>query len=184
MEQIPNESLKIKTGDGSLFVFQINEVSRITKEEVSESDEGSKKAKAEKTISRFHRTSGYVGKVETAVGKGQLGPSTSVYTTHGARVGSCVFFGGGIGVEVGDEGFGFVPVYSNVRFDFVDTRLTPYIDMRLGVGFGEGEVGLYGGFGTGVRIAFTPKLALSAGFIADGLTDVSGLVGFNIGFEF
>lgn len=183
MEQIPNESLKIKTGDGSLFVFQINEVSRITKEEVSESDEGSKKAKAEKTISRFHRTSGYVGKVETAFGGGRLGPSTGVYTTHGARVGSRVFFGGGVGVEVGDDGFGFVPVYSNVRFDFVDTRLTPYIDIRLGAGFGDG-VGLYGGFGTGVRIALTPKLALNAGFIADGAIDESGLVGFNIGFEF
>ena len=32
MEQIPNESLKIQTSDGSLFVFKMEEVLKITKE--------------------------------------------------------------------------------------------------------------------------------------------------------
>ncbi len=33
MEQIPNESIKIQTKDGSLFVFKMEEVEKITKEE-------------------------------------------------------------------------------------------------------------------------------------------------------
>jgi hypothetical protein len=33
MEQIPNESLKIQTSDGSLFVYKMEEVVKITKEE-------------------------------------------------------------------------------------------------------------------------------------------------------
>ncbi len=35
IEQVPNESLKIQTADGSLFVYKMSEVSKITKEEVS-----------------------------------------------------------------------------------------------------------------------------------------------------
>ena len=34
VEQVPNESLKIRTADGSLFVYQMSEVTKITKEEV------------------------------------------------------------------------------------------------------------------------------------------------------
>lgn len=32
MEQIPNESIKIQTADGSLFVYKMDEVLKITKE--------------------------------------------------------------------------------------------------------------------------------------------------------
>ncbi len=35
IEQVPNESLKIQTADGSLFVYKMSEVAKITKEEVS-----------------------------------------------------------------------------------------------------------------------------------------------------
>ncbi len=34
VEQVPNQTIKIKTADGSLFVFQMNEVTKIRKEEV------------------------------------------------------------------------------------------------------------------------------------------------------
>ena len=34
IEQIPTESLKIKTSDGSLFVYKMEEVLKIVKEEV------------------------------------------------------------------------------------------------------------------------------------------------------
>jgi len=33
IEQVPNESLKIQTRDGSVFVYAISEVEKITKEE-------------------------------------------------------------------------------------------------------------------------------------------------------
>lgn len=33
IEQIPNQSLKIQTNDGSLFVYEITDVAKITKEE-------------------------------------------------------------------------------------------------------------------------------------------------------
>lgn len=34
IEQVPNQSLKIKTTDGNIFVFKIDEVEKITKEPV------------------------------------------------------------------------------------------------------------------------------------------------------
>src|SRR3954452_12312362 len=32
IEQVPNKSIKIQTGDGSVFVYQMDEVEKITKE--------------------------------------------------------------------------------------------------------------------------------------------------------
>jgi len=40
VEQVPNESVKIKTADGSLFVFKMSEIEKITKEEVAASNTG------------------------------------------------------------------------------------------------------------------------------------------------
>ncbi|MCX7985258.1 MAG: hypothetical protein N3A63_10200 [Bacteroidetes bacterium] len=37
IEMIPNQSIKIQTGDGSIFVYSMAEIDRITKEEVSKS---------------------------------------------------------------------------------------------------------------------------------------------------
>src|SRR5574344_1115044 len=34
IEQIPNESLKVKTKDGSVFVYNLSEVSKLSKEEM------------------------------------------------------------------------------------------------------------------------------------------------------
>ena len=39
IEQIPTESLKIQTSDGSLFVYKMDEVQRITKEKVVKAEE-------------------------------------------------------------------------------------------------------------------------------------------------
>ena len=39
IEQIPNESLKIETADGSLFVFKIDEVEKMTKERIDASQQ-------------------------------------------------------------------------------------------------------------------------------------------------
>lgn len=37
-EQIPNQSLKMETSDGSIFVYQMSEVDKITKEEITSSN--------------------------------------------------------------------------------------------------------------------------------------------------
>ncbi|MBP5637250.1 MAG: hypothetical protein J6X25_07035 [Bacteroidales bacterium] len=40
LEQIPGETIKIKTGDGSIFVYQMSEVMKITKEEAPKTSSG------------------------------------------------------------------------------------------------------------------------------------------------
>ena len=40
IEQVPNESLKIETADGSIFVFKISEVEKMTKERVDAPQQG------------------------------------------------------------------------------------------------------------------------------------------------
>jgi len=40
IEQVPNESLKIETADGSLFVYKLSEVEKMTKERIGVSQQG------------------------------------------------------------------------------------------------------------------------------------------------
>ena len=40
IEQVPGQSLKVKTKDGNIFVYQMDEVERITKEQVTETNKG------------------------------------------------------------------------------------------------------------------------------------------------
>ena len=37
IEQIPNKQIKIETSDGSVFVYEMNEIEKMSKEKISES---------------------------------------------------------------------------------------------------------------------------------------------------
>ncbi|MDN5290103.1 MAG: hypothetical protein PWQ06_342, partial [Anaerophaga sp.] len=37
IEQVPNEQIKIETSDGSVFVYKMNEIAKMSKEKISES---------------------------------------------------------------------------------------------------------------------------------------------------
>ena len=66
IEQVPNESLKIKTSDGSIFVYTIPEIQKITKEEPIQTN-----FKRRKTFNRFaDNTKGYKGFVNLTGGIG------------------------------------------------------------------------------------------------------------------
>lgn len=64
IEQVPNESIKIQTGDKSVFVYQMDEVEKITKE-LSDTKKTSEKAK--KSYSEYYFFGGFSSKklVET-----------------------------------------------------------------------------------------------------------------------
>lgn len=89
-EKIPNQSLKIQTNDGSLFVYEITDVAKITKEEPIVINNKPK------------RHAGYKGFFDVGGGIGirDFGDNIfSISTSHGYQFSPYFFLGAGIGVE-------------------------------------------------------------------------------------
>lgn len=88
IEQVPNEALKIKTADGSIFVYQMSEVEKITKIEKEENlNLDSRKKNAGK---------GYRGFIDlgSSIGVGSYKESRLEFSTsHGYQIVPCFFAG-------------------------------------------------------------------------------------------
>ena len=187
IEQIPNQSIKIKTADGSVFAYNISEVDKITKEEIN-SPNGSR------TISKGYR--GFIDLGYT-IGVGDFAEDRIEFTTsHGYQTNPYLFVGAGTGVSYW---FGpatvSIPIFANLRINIPTwVTVSPYFDFKLG--YSPHDIsGFYANFSGGCRIATGRKSALNVGFgyqiqKADILfgrrnssTSVNGLA-FKLGFEF
>lgn len=166
LEQIPNESIKIQTADGSIFVYKMDEVEKITKEATSNSN---LKTQSDDKISLSYPHRGYRGFV--SIGTGITADEASEYytysvsTTHGVQVASPFFIGGGLGFDFyGDVVL--MPIFSELRFDFVKAKVSPFLGVRAGYSIGDNE-GLYASLQGGVRLKY---VSLSLAYSLQGYT--------------
>lgn len=132
IEQVPNESIKIQTKDGSIFAFQIDSVEKMTKEIIANSVSTKKVEYAWKTTPRYR---GFVGGGYTwTLRHPDLGYA-SVYTSHGIQINPYIYAGGGIEGIGFNSGGGLISVFAHVRSDLhkvTNGRVAPYIDVKLG----------------------------------------------------
>lgn len=186
IEQIPNQSIKIKTADGNIFAYNTSEVEKITKEEVKKS-------------SKYTIPSGYKGFIDLGytIGIGDFEEDRIEFTTsHGYQANPYLFIGAGVGVSYW---FGpatvSIPIFGNIRLNIpTGAPVCPYFDFKLGYSPYDLS-GFYGNFSTGCRIALGGKSALNIGFgyqiqKVEELfgkyrypTNVNGLA-FKLGYEF
>lgn len=194
IEQVPNKSIKIETSDGSIFVYQMDEVEKITKE----SPQGS---------SSKHRKSNLSGKYAGYLNVGIVSMSTSIDGYDGISVGTDVFniaisngfyisdmSSLGIGISYEDwNGTGLLPIYldSKTFFDIAGSSFQPIITGRLGYSlYPDGDFsgeGLYIYFGGGVRYLFSEKtgLMIDIGYRRQEHSGgSSGGFAFNVGLSF
>ena len=86
--------------------------------------------------------------------------SISLSTTHGFYFNGHIFAGIGIGVDFNRDR-GLVPIYTNLRYQFNNTKVvSPIISMRLGSFIGDG-LGAYGDLAFGVRFASKRDFAVN-----------------------
>ena len=192
LEVIPNETIKIKTSDGSIFVFRMDEVERTGKDEppknpapvsaVTETDKPNEKLRP--------MPSGYLFML-------RLGPNVQLFNSSSdfsAGVINAVqvnqYLSLGIGAEattyVYDEHFNssvvIFPIFFDARFYIPGNSVQPMFSMQLGYsvvgnkkdrsdGSGaydfepdNGDGGLFFGVNAGIRLQATKRMAL----IADG----------------
>ena len=124
IEQVPNQSLKVQTADGSVFVYQMSEVEKITKEE----------SKAKKSVyDHGHRGLDYsiggglmVGKGGTAMGDG--------FFEIGKRFTPNFYWGIGAGVLGGSGSDLYVPITTKFQalFPVTQSGIAPNVAVRTG----------------------------------------------------
>lgn len=184
IEQVPNKSLKIKTADGSVFVYSISDVEKMTKEE---------SITAKKNFSNNKKSlKGYKGFVDLGYTfSDENEDRVEVSTSHGYQFNNYFFLGGGIAYhDYSDAELYTIPIFANFRANFINNKIAPFGDVRIGYSTGDLD-GAYVYMGVGARLALKKKMALNLtlGYSYQDLDDEwyeAETTGFNVkfGFEF
>lgn len=135
IEQVPNKSIKIETAERNVFVFQMDEIERITKEQVSNNQ-----TRKEEQENNSGLSSGYKGMVEFGY---QLGYSQqfgmdriSLNIINGCQINPYLSLSLGKGVRYYfDLEAILIPVFGDVRIYFLDNNVSPYVSFGGGYSF-------------------------------------------------
>lgn len=140
LEIIPDSTLKIQSTDGSIFIFKMGEVEKITKEEIQKSI---KKDTTPKDIIK----KGYKGFFSGYKGFSSI-DLAEFNTSHGIQKSPYLFLGGGIAIISLDASNPVIIPIFNTRFNFRKENFTPFVDLKLGYGmFRNGGIHINPSFG-------------------------------------
>lgn len=143
LEQIPDKSIKIKSGE-NLFVYQMDEIEKITKEEVES------KSKKSLLTGKSELKAGYQLNLELGVSIGNWTSNTSMIArgnvVNGYRFNPYISTGLGIGLRAyeffqlinGNSNSStttLLPVFADVRINFLDRKVSPYSATGLGYSY-------------------------------------------------
>lgn len=173
IEYTSGETIKIQTRDGSVFVFQSNEVERISivrniKEKTAGLEQG------HRWFVEYAETIGECSRIELS-------------GVYGYQIRPKLFIGGGVGFHYYfDEDAYEAPIFVDVRYDFINRRATPFVDVRGGY-----TVGTYFGpycsptVGARIRLGNWGAINIGAGYTMQFLEDYNeGGLTIRVGFEF
>ncbi len=165
IEQVPAQSLKIRTKDGNIFVFAMSDVEKITKENVSDRHFRSNRRM---THSRWSGPEiGYRGFVDlnwtAGVGTTSGVDCIGLLTSHGYQINPYIYTGIGIGFNHFYNGTAAnIPIFANIRSDILQNSITPFVDLKIGYSVLDAE-GLYLSPSVGCRFQARRGLAFNIG---------------------
>lgn len=170
IEMIPNQSIKVQTADGSLFVYQMNEVDRIERDAKKQNNQVEE-------VTDDYLERGFRGLIDLGAhfgfGDAEDSYQVSAAFTGGYQINRMLFVGAGIAPTLNlfdneyydeIETTFLLPIYSAIRLDFINKKVTPFIDGRIGYYLNTDDMdlnGLYAYAGAGVRLK---KISLGAGY--------------------
>ncbi len=134
----PKESLRIETSDGSIFVLDINDVSKCEKEIMEVSSNNFSK---EKNIS-LYPTRGYRGFAELSylpgkyMAEDERSNRVVISTSHGCQINPNLYLGGGIAEEI--EIYwedACLAVFGDICYNFKKQKNSMFVDLRAGTYF-------------------------------------------------
>lgn len=203
IEQIPNVSLKIQTADGSLFVCEMDDVEKITKEATTRPI---RQSSSRNRSESGYKTRGYKGFVDlgytAGVGDYAIG-RFELTTSHGFQFNPYLFLGGGTGFQIYHEAdVVTMPIFVDFRANFTKGSIVPFAGVKAGYSAqltDDGGVGFYCAPSVGVKFMVNRRMALNltAGYTvqmidigySDNYYNYSGSVNmggvsFKVGLEF
>ena len=137
VEQVPNESIKIRTNDGSVFAYQMSDVEKITKEELYQTRYNAYNNASRNGAPMRNRTPiefevHYRGLVDLGVTAGDY-MRLEFTTSHGVQIIPQLFVGAGVGLSYFYE-FGSLamPIFADIRTDILNSKITPFVDFKIG----------------------------------------------------
>jgi hypothetical protein len=166
IEQVPNVSLKIQTADRNVFAFRIDEIEKITKEEVQTVQVN----KSKPEVGQF-KQKGVTCIIELNIDRIDfddhgLSAATGFQTTVGYLVNP--YFSAGIGTGlmfIPDESIQ-LPLYADLRYNMIKKSVTPFISTGVGYSFGLTNTsynrgGLLVNANLGIKFFVSPKTAMN-----------------------
>lgn len=138
IEQIPNKTLKIQTKDGSIYVYQMDEVSKITKD----------LSKLSNNNRSFGQKTGYRGFVDLgySIGVGDYDVDRLEFSTsHGYQFNPFFYLGAGAALNYYyDSEIASVPLFVNPRLTLpTGGPVSPFLDLKIGYTVSEYVEGFY-----------------------------------------
>lgn len=191
IEQIPEQTLKIQTSDGSVFVYSYSEIAKITKE-IPQRNE--RVASLSPNKPRTPIKPSYMGIVDVGysvdtrgVGAGRVELSTS----HGCLIIPYLYVGGGVGFQYYHSASLFnIPIFADFRGYAMKGDIKPFLNIRIGYSVGDID-GLYFSPSVGVSLK---RCDISVGYTMQKATVYDyygwtnsvnfGAVTFKFGFRF
>ena len=189
IEQIPNKSIKIETADRNIFVYQMDEIEKLTKE--------LRQGKGGSVHNNLGLKSGYKGIIESGyqVGVGSYGRDRfKLNIINGYQINPYFSLGFGTGLRYYYERLGpakaAIPIFGDFRVNFMNRRFSPYLSLGVGYSLTQDFEGLGTLFNhtVGVSIMISKRNALNVGIEYErqgtGSYYSSGAIGFNVGISF
>lgn len=197
IEQVPNKSIKIETVDRNVFVYQMDEIEKLTKEIIQGKIGGSLRNSGLKT--------GYKGIVEFGYegGIGNYGMDRmKLNIINGYQINPYFSLGLGTGLKYYfDEEAILIPLFADFRANFMNNKVSPYLS--LGLGYTFVAINNFSGLGfllnpnLGVSFKVSDKSAMNIGmgyemqsmqiydyFYGDAYVVNTGAISLNFGFTF
>ncbi len=170
IEQVPNKSIKIETVDRNIFVFQMDEIEKYTKEQKQVISENSIRQRNISLDSRALKT-GYKGVIELGyqIGVGSYGMDRlKLNIINGYQINPYFSLGFGTGLRYYFEAeAALIPVFVDFRVNFMNNKISPYLS--LGVGYTFNATNNFEGVGfllnptVGVSFKVSDKSAMNVG---------------------
>ena len=132
-EQVPGVNMKIQTADGSIFVYNYDEIEKISKDFNATQPNSRSFYKQSNPLYKDAKTPRYEGGVAFALTVFPLGVGFN--TTHGCLISPYFYIGAGLGFSgiFSTYSYGLsLPVFGDARIYFMKGALKPYANIRAG----------------------------------------------------
>jgi len=154
VEQVPYRSIKIETADGSLFVYQMDEIEKIAKETTRKNNKPTQSSGLKRGYKGIVDLGYYFGVGDYSVDR------LNFNFINGYQVNPYFSFGVGTGVHYylasgGGDDQVLIPFFADLRVNFINKAVSPYLSFDIGYSFNASD-----SF-DGVGIFISPTIGVS-----------------------